>query len=245
MIPLRDDQPTSAFPLITVLLIALNAVIFLAQNTLPGFDNSFEMVPYEITHNQDLIGMGQPPITLYYGPSPHPLWLTVFSAMFMHAGLLHIGGNMLFLWIFGNNIEDALGKVRFLFFYLTCGAAAAGLQILTDPNSVIPTLGASGAIAGVLGAYLILYPQARVLSIVPIFGFGFLTEVRAQWVLLVWVVYDILPGFLGSNLDKVGGGVAYFAHLGGFGAGLILILLLGGQGLVAKQRRRANYYGPP
>ncbi len=119
--------------------------------------------------------------------------------------------------------------------------AAAFLQILTDPNSVIPTLGASGAIAGVLGAYLLLYPNARVLSIVPLFGFGFLAEVRAQWVLLVWVVYDILPGFLGSAMHRGGGGVAYFAHLGGFAAGLILILLLGGQNLVAKQRRRANY----
>ena len=119
------------------------------------------MVPYEVTHNVDLAGHSlrdsSGHVVAVYGPAPHPIWLTIFTSMFMHGGLLHIGGNMLYLWIFGNNIEDALGKFRFLVFYLVCGFVAALSQILSGPNSPVPTLGASGAIAGVLGAYLILY----------------------------------------------------------------------------------------
>ena len=134
-----------------------------------------------------------------YGPSPHPLWLTIFTSMFLHGGLLHIGGNMLYLWIFGNNIEDALGKGRFLLFYLVCGLAASAAQIAIDPNSLIPNVGASGAIAGVLGAYFILYPNARVLSLVPIFIY-FLAEVRAFWVLLLWIVLNVFQGVVGLGI---------------------------------------------
>jgi membrane associated rhomboid family serine protease len=170
------------------------------------------------------------------------LWLTIFSSMFMHASLLHIGGNMLYLWIFGNNIEDALGKFRFLAFYLFCGLAAAAAQIMTAPNSMIPTLGASGAIAGVLGAYLILYPHARVLTIVPIF-IAFLAEIRAVWVLGFWIALQVFQGLAGLGMQR-GGGVAYFAHIGGFFTGMILILILGGQRLVARQKQRI-YYPPP
>ncbi len=256
MIPLRDDQPTRTFPLVTLSLIALNVLVYLAQGPL-GLDSNWAMVPYEVTHNFDLnnvvahlapsgqvtlyhvqpntvISLG--PRDIFYGVSPHPLWLTVLTGMFMHAGFLHIAGNMLFLWIFGNNIEDALGKIRFIFFYLACGVVAAALQIYSNPESVIPNVGASGAIAGVLGAYLLLYPHARVLTLIPIFGFGFFANIRAQWVLLVWVAYDVLPAFLSANTMRGGGGVAYFAHLGGFAAGLILIVLLGGRGLAAVQR---------
>ncbi len=261
MIPLRDDQPTRTFPLVTLSLIALNVLVYLAQGPL-GLDSNWAMVPYEVTHNLDLNNVvahlapsGQvtftpvPPNTLihlgprdiFYGLSPHPLWLTVLTGMFMHTGFLHIAGNMLFLWIFGNNIEDALGKFRFLLFYLACGVAAAALQIYANPDSVIPNVGASGAIAGVLGAYLLLYPHARVLTLIPIFGFGFFAHIRAQWVLLAWVAYDVLPAFTSANTLRGGGGVAYFAHLGGFAAGLILILLLGGQSLAAGQRRAGGY----
>jgi membrane associated rhomboid family serine protease len=263
LIPLRDNQPTSTFPIITILLIALNVLVYIGQQVLP-LDSSWSLVPYEITHNTDLNNVVArlsaseqphlyqlPPNTLvhlgphdiYYGPSPHPLWLTVFTAMFMHGSLLHIGGNMLYLWIFGNNIEDALGKARFLVFYLTCGVAATAAQIAIDPNSLIPNVGASGAIAGVLGAYFILYPNARVLSIVPVFIY-FFAEIRAYWVLLVWIGLQLFQGFMGLGMQR-GGGVAYFAHIGGFFAGILLISLMGGQALVAKQRRQTPYYPPP
>lgn len=247
MIPLRDNQPTSTFPIVTILIIAVNVVVYLAQVASQGAINaSFSMVPYEVTHNIDLAGQAlrdhQGQIVAVYGPSPHPLWLTIFSSMFMHGGLLHIGGNMLYLWIFGNNIEDALGKFRYLVFYLVCGVIAALAQIATDPNSPIPTLGASGAIAGVLGAYLILYPNARVLTIVPIF-IAFLTEIRAFWVLGFWIVLQVFQGLSGIGMER-GGGVAYFAHIGGFFTGIVLIFLLGGRRLVARQQKRV-YYPPP
>ena len=255
MIPLHDDQPTRTFPIITILLIALNVLVYVAQQSLP-LDASWSMVPYEITHNTDLAGVigqvGQNggvslyqipqgasvpllgPRDIYYALSPHPLWLTIFTSMFMHGSLLHIGGNMLYLWIFGNNIEDALGKVRFLLFYLVCGVLAAAAQIAAGPNSVIPNVGASGAIAGVLGAYLLLYPQARVLSIVPLFVF-FLANIRAVWVLLLWIGLQLYQGLAGLGMQR-GGGVAYFAHIGGFFAGMLLISLLGGRSLTVKQR---------
>ena len=263
MIPLRDNQPTSTFPLVTLLLIAVNVLVYIGQQVLP-LDSSWSLVPYEITHNTDLnnvvahfLPSGKPqlyqvppntlvhlgPHDIYYGLSPHPLWLTVFTSMFMHGSLLHIGGNMLYLWIFGNNIEDALGKARFLIFYLTCGVAASAAQIAIDPNSLIPNVGASGAIAGVLGAYFILYPEARVLSIVPLFIY-FLAEIRAYWVLLVWIGLQLFQGIMGLGMQR-GGGVAYFAHIGGFFAGVLLISLMGGRSLVMHQRRRADDYPPP
>jgi len=162
--------------------------------------------------------------------------------MFLHGGLLHIGGNMLYLWIFGNNIEDVLGKLRFLAFYLACGLAASATQIAIDPDSLIPNVGASGAIAGVLGAYFVLYPNARVLSLVPVFVF-FLAEVRAFWVLLLWIILNVFQGVAGLGIQH-GGGIAHFAHIGGFFAGILLILLLGGRNLAARQQQR-EVYPPP
>ena len=263
MIPLRDDQPTSTFPIVTILLIAANVLVYLVQQTTPGFNDLFSMVPYRVTHPQDLgpyvaqitaqgvavqhipagyapTGLG--PDQVFVGQGYAPAWATIFTAMFMHENLLHIGGNMLYLWIFGNNVEDALGKVRFLLFYLVCGVAAALAQLATDVNSIIPTLGASGAIAGVLAAYWLLYPNARVLTIVPIV-ISFLAEIRAYWVLGFWIVLQLYLGFRGLGMQH--GGVAYFAHIGGFIAGLIIIQLLGGQRLVARQRQRSAYYPPP
>lgn len=261
LIPLHDDQPTRTFPIVTILLIALNVLVYVAQQSLP-LDSSWSLVPYEITHHTDLADVvgrlgrdggvqlyqvpagaqiAPGPHDIYYALSPHPLWLTIFTSMFMHGSLLHIGGNMLYLWIFGNNIEDALGKVRFLLFYLVCGVLAAAAQIAVGPDSLIPNVGASGAIAGVLGAYLLLYPQARVLSLVPVFVF-FLANVRAVWVLLLWIGLQLFQGVAGLGMQR-GGGVAYFAHIGGFFAGMLLITLLGGRSLTMKQQRTAGPYG--
>jgi membrane associated rhomboid family serine protease len=187
-----------------------------------------------------------PPGGEFIGPGLTPSWLTIYTSMFMHASLLHIGGNMLFLWIFGNNIEDALGKIRFLIFYFVCGTAAAAGQILISPNSLIPNLGASGAIAGVLGAYLVLYPNARVLTIVPLF-FAFLVRLRAWWVLAFWIALQIIQGLNGLSGPgaTAQGGVAYFAHIGGFFAGVLIILAMGGRNLVEQQRQRAYRISPP
>ena len=263
MIPLRDDQPISTFPIVTILLIAANVLIYVGQQFLP-LEQVWALVPYAVTHNIDLNGSfahigrdgvahlvrlppgGAVQLTardIPYGPSPHPVWLTIFTSMFLHGGLLHIGGNMLYLWIFGNNIEDVLGRVRFLLFYFACGLAASAAQIVINPDSLIPNVGASGAIAGVLGAYFVLYPNARVLSIVPVFFLGLLAEVRAFWVLLLWIVLNIFQGVLGLGM-RTGGGVAHFAHIGGFFAGVLLILLLGGRSLAARQQRRATYPPP-
>lgn len=246
LIPLRDDQPTRTFPIVTVLLIAANVLVYLAQIASGGaLNQSLSLVPYEVTHNIDLAGrvlrdaQGQP--IAAYGPAPHPLWLTIFTSMFMHGGFLHIAGNMLYLWIFGNNIEDALGKVRFLVFYLVCGAIASAAQIFTDVNSLIPNLGASGAIAGVLGAYFVLYPNARVLTIVPL-GFAFLLNLRAYWVLLFWIALQLWQGANGLGMHQQGG-TAFFAHIGGFFAGMVIIQLLGGKRLAMEQQRQARYPG--
>jgi len=248
VIPLRDDQPTSTFPIITVLLIAANVLVYLGQIASGGAINqSFALVPYEVTHNIDLAGQvmrdSEGHVVAAYGPAPHPLWLTIFTSMFLHGGFLHIAGNMLYLWIFGNNIEDALGKVRFLVFYLVCGAIASAAQILTDVNSLIPNLGASGAIAGVLGAYFVLYPNARVLTIVPIF-IAFLANIRAYWVLLFWIALQLWQGANGLGMHQQGG-TAFFAHIGGFFAGMVIIQLLGGKRLAVQQRREAQYPRPP
>jgi membrane associated rhomboid family serine protease len=238
LIPLRDNQPTSSFPIVTIFLITANILVYVAQQIHPLLTDMLSMMPYEIVHNVD----HRAPVALLtsHGPArfipiaPHPFWITIFTSMFLHGNLLHIGGNMLFLWIFGNNIEDVLGKLRYIVFYFVCGIVAAGAQVLTDLNSTVPMLGASGAIAGVLGAYYLLYPNAKVLSIVPIF-FAFVTEVRAWLVLGLWFLLQVFQG-----VEGLGDGVAVFAHIGGFLAGILLILMWGGRKLVAPPRRR--YY---
>jgi membrane associated rhomboid family serine protease len=221
VIPLYDNVPTRRFPVVTVALIALNFAVFFYElslsSSLLGLDghtvNTFlfraGMVPFEITHRVDI-----PP------PDLMPWWATPFSGMFVHGGWLHIIFNMLFLWIFGNNVEDTMGRFKFLVFYLVCGLAAAGLQVGIDVNSQVPTIGASGAIAGVLGAYIVLFPRARVLSVIPIFFFLPIIYVPA-WVMLgVWFGLQLVQGYasLGGQTD-----VAFFAHIGGFVAGLLLV----------------------
>lgn len=215
MIPLHDDNPTRIFPVITIFLIGLNSLIFFYQLSLGKYAQVFVFkygaIPWEIIHNID------------QGPKiPFPVQLTLFSSMFLHGGFFHLTGNMLYLWIFGNNIEDSLGHLRFIVFYVTCGIIAAASHILISPDSQIPMIGASGAISGVLGAYLLLHPHAKILTLI-IFGFFIrVIKVPALFILGFWIIIQFINGTasLGA-LER--GGTAWFAHIGGFLAGLILI----------------------
>ncbi|HHF42892.1 MAG: rhomboid family intramembrane serine protease [Candidatus Aminicenantes bacterium] len=212
-IPLKDENPTSRFPLITLLFIGLNVVIFFYQIFSPeGLQYHvlrLGAIPYEITHFRTL---ALPRIPRLFPP------LTLLTAMFLHGGLLHLGGNMLYLWIFGNNVEDYLGSLRFILFYLICGLAASFTHIIFNPNSTVPMIGASGAIAGILGAYLILFPHARVMTLVFLFVFIEIVPVPAAFFLLLWFFLQVM------NVG-LGGGVAWFAHIGGFLAGIFLVRL--------------------
>lgn len=219
-LPLRDENPTRRFPVITVLLIALNIGIFLWQSFSPGGLEPhiirLATIPYEITHFRSL----DPEVRI-------PPWLTLLTAMFIHGSLFHLLGNMLYLWIFGNNVEDVLGGIRYLLFYFICGLAASLTHIAFHPDSRVPMVGASGAIAGVLGAYFILFPGARVLTLVFFFFFIRIVPIPAGLVLGLWFLMQVL------NVG-LGGGVAWFAHIGGFLAGVLLIRL--------QSRRRRRYY---
>ena len=228
VLPLRDDDTDRhTVPVVTYALIAVNVVVWLIELSLgERFINGYSTVPLEITSGRDLVGTqtiqagGQSiPIQLY--PGPTPIYLTLFSAMFMHASWAHIIGNMLYLWIFGDNIEDRIGSGKFLVFYLICGLAASAAHIVFGPESVIPSLGASGAIAGVLGAYLVLFPKksVRVLMMRQI------VNMPAFIVLGMWIVLQVFSQI--SVVGGDGGGVAYMAHIGGFIAGLALIFLFG------------------
>jgi membrane associated rhomboid family serine protease len=243
VLPLKDDIPTRRFPVLTVaIIVACCAVYFLWQHG--GWDLGttgnervleYGAIPYEITHPGKECGVtsdgqiaceGQAGVS---GPAPEQAawWITLFTSMFMHGSLLHLGGNMLFLWIFGNNIEDSMSRWRFAAFYLLGGLAALGAQVLTDPSATVPTVGASGAIAGVLGAYALLYPRARVVTVVFIIIFFTVIELPALAVLGFWILIQL---FLGANdlaSPAVGaeGGVAYFAHIGGFAFGLLAVKL--------------------
>ena len=222
MIPLKDNIPTQRFPVVTVVLIAINVAAFVWQMTKEGLTAACEYgaIPARITDPGAEIGAA-------CGTDLAPWWLTLLTAMFLHGDLLHIGFNMLFLWIFGNNIEDRLGRGRFLLFYLLAGLTATYAQAAIDPDSVIPTIGASGAIAGVLGAYALLYPRARVLSLVIIIFFVTLVEVPAMLLLGIWLLLQFLPavGQLATPEVAGQGGVAYLAHIGGFVFGLLTIKL--------------------
>jgi len=229
--PLKDNIPTLRFPVVTVTLIALNVIayFFWQKGGLTLGDPSsqeylcqlydYAEIPYEVTNPGEQVGVqGCDAPTV-------PTWLTLFTAMFMHGGLLHLGGNMLFLWIFGNNVEDSMGPVKFLVFYLLGGLAAAALQIAIGPDSQIPNLGASGAVAGVLGGYLLLFPRARVITVIFIVFFFTIIELPALLILGFWFVQQVLFGYFDLNSAGEGGGVAYFAHIGGFAFGLLAIKL--------------------
>ncbi|MCI0531191.1 MAG: rhomboid family intramembrane serine protease [candidate division Zixibacteria bacterium] len=213
MFPLRDNVPAETKPLITGGIIALNLLAFLYQLSYgPEFESvflKFGLIPYHLTHGQE---MG-------YGTAiPAPV--TLFTSMFMHGGWGHLIGNMWFLWIFGNNIEDKLGHFTFVIFYLLSGLAAAALQILINPSSQIPMVGASGAIAGVLGAYLITFPRARVLSLIWIGFFVRVMAVPAVFFLGYWILIQFILGL--PTIGQEVGGTAWFAHIGGFVAGMVL-----------------------
>jgi membrane associated rhomboid family serine protease len=237
-LPLRDLNPTERFPFVTIGLIALNVIVFLYElalgSRLGSFIAAYGAVPYEITHFADLVGT-DPDTAIVHFPGPPIPQLTLFSSMFIHGGFLHIIGNMLYLWIFGNNIEDILGPGKFLLFYLVCGLAAAFGQIIPSPNSTVPMVGASGAVAGVLGAYLIAYPHARVLTLVFLFFFIRVMMIPAGVLLVFWFVIQAFSGV--ASLGAGGGGVAWFAHIGGFIAGVVLIKIMAGQRLARRRNR--------
>jgi membrane associated rhomboid family serine protease len=214
MIPLRDDNPVRATPVVVIGTIAVCVLVFLWQLTLSA--NAAQAAVYYL---------GLIPAVLFGSAelqgAPVPAPLTVLTSMFLHGGLLHLGGNMLYLWIFGDNIEDRLGRGRYIVFYLVCGVAAALAQALPDVSSRTPMIGASGAISGVLGAYLVLYPRANVLVALPLFVVFYTFRVPALVVLGVWFIGQLLSSFA----QQGEGGVAFGAHIGGFIAGLVLIKL--------------------
>jgi membrane associated rhomboid family serine protease len=221
LLPIKDDIPTRRTPIVTIALIAINVIVyFVFEQGLWSLGETgnervveYGAIPAEITDPGLEVGAGEQP----------PFWVTILTSMFMHGSLLHLGGNMLFLWIFGNNIEDSMGRLTFILFYVLGGLAALGLHVLSDSNSVVPTVGASGAIAGVLGAYARLYPRARVVTLVFIIIIFTIVTLPALLVLGVWFVLQLLPAF--SDPAGTGGGVAYFAHIGGFVFGVAAIKL--------------------
>jgi membrane associated rhomboid family serine protease len=243
--PLKDNIPTENFPAVTVFLIVVNVLsyflfqhgtITLGDPSTQAFSNNlwdYAYIPHELTHGDQCIARGQEIVCGNFHGQP-PIWETVFTAMFMHGGLLHLGGNMLFLWIFGNNVEDSMGPVKFLAFYILGGLAATAGQTLVGPNSAVPNIGASGAIAAVLGGYLVLFPRARVVTLIFIIFFFTILELPAMIFLVIWFAEQALFGALGlTSGTGDGGGVAYFAHIGGFAFGLLAIKLF-----ASEQRRR-------
>jgi membrane associated rhomboid family serine protease len=215
MIPLKDENPTDTFPFITIFLIVLNCFFFLIElgqgENLARFINAFGCIPYEIVNQIDM----EPFIMI-------PVNLTIITSMFLHGGWMHIIGNMLYLWIFGNNIENRLGHIRFTIFYFFVGVLASLAQILMGTSSKIPQIGASGAISGILGAYILLFPKTKIITLIPIFYFIRIIKLPAFAFLGFWIGLQIVNGFVSLSYTSQGG-VAFFAHIGGFIAGLIFI----------------------
>jgi membrane associated rhomboid family serine protease len=248
MLPVRDNIPTSRVPYVTYVLIAANVLVYFFWQrgglSLGSPENAhyicqlqdYGAIPRELTHpgTQVLIASGCP------NPPTASPYLTVLTAMFMHGGLLHLGGNMLFLWIFGNNVEDAMGPAKYVLFYLLSGIAALTLQVVPDPSSTVVTLGASGAIAGVLGGYIRLFPRAKVITVIFIVFFFTILELPAMLVLGFWFVEQAL--FAANSIgSSAGGGVAYFAHVGGFLFGFLTIRFFADAKRVDRQRDRVAY----
>ncbi len=224
MVPLRDDNPTRITPYVTYGLIAVNIIVFLYELSLqqPGqierFFQIWAVVPRDLTASFQ----GQV-------ASPFPEWMTLITSQFLHGGFLHVAGNMLFLWIFGNNVEECLGHVKYIIFYLTCGVLAALTQWYFAPASPVPSLGASGAIAGVMGAYILRFPTAEIITLIPLGFFTTLARIPAFFFLGFWFVQQAFNGVASIGTADIGmtGGVAYWAHAGGFVFGAILAPLLG------------------
>ena len=226
MIPLKDDNPTSNKPIATYFLIGLCVLIFLFQLSSQSYKTGQLFYSYGLIPSV-LMGYDQLPMDLYVVPA----YFTIFSSMFMHGGFMHIIGNMLYMLIFADNIEDNLGPSKFLIFYLLAGIGAAMTQVLMDTHSQVPMIGASGAIGGVLGAYLINHPNAKVLVLIPFGFFSQLIKIRALYVLGFWFILQFISS---------GGGVAYAAHIGGFVSGMILILFFN-----KKRKRRTKIIKGP
>lgn len=226
MIPIRDDIPSRNFPIVNVVLIALNVLMFLFQFSLDPeqlelFVNDYAVVPARY-FAASMTGGGP----LGTSANPAGFVLPIFTAMFLHGGWAHLGGNMLYLWIFGDNIEDRMGHLRYLVFYLLCGVLATAAHILANPNSRVPSLGASGAIAGVLGGYLLLYPRAKVVTLVPIFIFLQFFRIPAIFLLGFWFLQQFFYGAASLGVRSAQtGGVAWWAHIGGFVSGMLLVHL--------------------
>lgn len=211
MIPIRDLNPTRSTPWVTWLIMLACALVFLWQSLLPDaasrdFVFTYGLVPQRVTLVSD------------FGA-----WVSFFTSMFMHGGWLHILGNLWFLHIFGDNVEDNFGPARFAVFYLLCGVAAAMAQVAIGPYSVVPMVGASGAISGVLAAYLVLFPKARVVTLLPIFIFFQFIEIPAVFFIALWIIVQVFSGVI--SLGAASGGVAHWAHIGGFIAGLVLVFV--------------------
>jgi membrane associated rhomboid family serine protease len=226
MFPLFDEnEPGHGVAWVTFALIAINIAVFLLLQEAGGdnaFTYGFSTVPFEITHGVDLLRPTQVTVggetgLIPQAPGPDPIYLTLLTSMFMHGGWLHLGGNMLFLWIFGDNVEHRAGAVTYLVFYLIAGLVASLAQVFIGPDSKIPSLGASGAISGVLGAYLVLFPRNRV----TVFLFRFLVVVPAIVAIGLWAVFQFINGIGSIAVTEETGGVAYMAHIGGFLTGLV------------------------
>ncbi len=223
MIPLRDTNPTRSTPIITWVLIAANVVIFVLQfasgtQLAEAFVMRFGVIPDVLIHGDWAAPRSD--------GGAQGAAITPFTSMFLHGGLLHLLGNMWFLHIFGDNVEDALGKRGYVMFYVGTGLAAVAAQVVADPSSTVPMIGASGAISGVLAGYLVLFPHARVLTLIPIFIFIHFMEVPAYLYIILWFVFQVAQGYFALGImGEGGGGVAWFAHIGGFLAGLLWIKL--------------------
>jgi membrane associated rhomboid family serine protease len=225
VVPLRDDNPTRIVPVVTYAILVINIVVFVYELSLGPDLEAFFRVWAVIPRELSAYFLGEPT------GLPFPAWITLITSQFLHAGLLHVAGNMLFLWIFGNNVEDKLGHVRFLIFYLACGVLAGLAQWFFSSGSVIPSLGASGAIAGVMGAYILRFPGAEVLTLIPLGFFMWTFRVPAIFFLGFWFVqqafYSVASLNVPANVGMQSGGVAYWAHAGGFIFGAILGPILG------------------
>jgi len=229
MIPLRDDNPTRRVPLVTVSLIFVNVVVFLYQVSLGPRQGQAFVYEYGAI----------PAVIFGYRALPDflaavPPTVSLFTSMFLHGGWLHLIGNMWYLWIFGDNIEEAMGKFRYIAFYLLCGILASLSHALANPSSTIPSIGASGAISGVLGAYLLVYPRAHVLVLIPLWFFVRMMYIPAGLVLGFWFLLQLLSGSMSGG---EGGGIAFWAHIGGFVAGMLLVGLF--------KKREVRFFNPP
>ncbi len=230
MFPLKDDNPTKIVPIVTWTFITVNVIIFLYQislgpKSLQLFVYQYGAIPAVVVGEQSLRG----------NIAAIPPLLSIFTSMFLHGSWMHLIGNMWYLWIFGNNIEEAMGHLRFILFYLICGLLASATHIMSNMGSTIPSIGASGAISGVLGAYLLLYPRARVLTFVYLLFFIRLMYIPAGLILGFWFILQVLNGSAAARQDA--GGVAFWAHVGGFVAGVLLVGLF--------KKRSVHFFNPP